>query len=101
MLNYNKIFFNETDEGDPIQYFFGYDITESELDRFLAYYIEEDNFASDTEVVLQELCLTEFSDDDYKLEAIFNLNDNTQSWITLYDKVNKNSVRELLERVTN
>lgn len=86
MIDYTKIRFDEIDKEEPTQVFYYYDLTEQELDNFIAYYIPEDYLPSDVTVTDIELCLTIFVKRDYKLEAICNTGDN-KIWVELWYQV--------------
>lgn len=66
------------------------------MDRFLAYYIPEDEIPADIEVTLEKLCLSQYSEDDFKLEAIFQGNNGKQYWITLIPHIRKLDVQVIL-----
>ena len=88
MFDYSKISFNECDKDEiPVQFFFSYDMSIDDLDTFRAYYIDEEDIPDDKEIIKIELCLTMFSENDFKLEAVCNLDDGSQEWVELWDKV--------------
>lgn len=100
MLDYSRTYFNEKDADElPIQYFFLYELEKGELDKLLAYYVAEEEIPSDVEVTLQELCLSQYSDNDFKLEVIFNGDDNNQYWVELLASVTRSEIQPLLDKV--
>lgn len=86
MIDYSKVYFNEMDDTViPVQYFFGYDLTEQELAAFITYYIPE--MPDDKETDTAELCVSRYSHNDWKVEFISHNTDGTTDWFELLPNV--------------
>ena len=84
MLDYTKITFNEIDDTDkPLQVFYNYDLTQTEIEELVEEYATEDEVPEDTHLCSIELMLSIYSRNDFKLEAVCNSDDGEQYWIEL------------------
>jgi len=78
MFDYKRAIFNKREvKCDTVKYYFSYDLEESDLDHFLAYYVEDDKIPDDVEVTLQGLCLSTIgrvqnTTNDSKLDSVVN-----------------------------
>ena len=84
MLDYTKITFNELDDTDkPLQAFYNYDLKESEIDDFLEEYATIEEVPEGVSIQKVELCLTIYTQHDFKLEACCTDTNNEQYWVEL------------------
>lgn len=84
MLNYEKITFNEIDDTDkPLQVFYNYDVSQEEINEWLANEVACAEIPEEITIVAIELCLTIFSRHDFKLEAVCTSDWGSQYWIEL------------------
>ena len=83
MLDFTKIAFNEVDNENPLQVFYGYDLTQSEIDKFLEEYATCEEVPEGVSIQNIELCLTIYSQHDFKLEACCTSADNEQYWVEI------------------
>lgn len=85
MIDYSKVFFNELDDSEyPLQAFFDYDMTQPQIDEWIA--SEDFKELSGLSVGNVELALTIFGRHDFKLEAVCTSSDNKQHWVELNDQ---------------
>ena len=84
MLDYRKITFNEIDDTDkPLQVFYNYDLSQKEINEWLANEVTCEEIPEEITIVGTELCLTIFSRHDFKLEAVCTSDGGSQYWIEL------------------
>lgn len=84
MLDYTKITFNELDDTDkPLQAFYNYDLKESEIENFLEEYTTIEEVPEGVSVQKVELCLTIYTQQDFKLEACCTDINNEQYWVEI------------------
>ena len=87
MLDYAKITFNEIDDTDkPLQVFYNYDLTQTEIEELIEEYATEDEVPKEVSIVGIELCLTIFARHDFKLEAICTSDAGEQFWVELHNQ---------------
>lgn len=86
MLDYTKITFNEIDDTDkPLQVFYNYDATQTEIEKLVEEYATEDEVPRGMYLYGIELCLTIYSARDFKLEGVVTNDNNEQFWFE-FDK---------------
>ena len=84
MLDYSKITFNEIDDTDrPLEVFYNYDLTQTEIEKLVRKYATEDDVPKGVRLCNIELMLSIYSKNDFKLEAVGNDDDGEQYWIEL------------------
>lgn len=84
MLDYTKITFNEIDDTDkPLQVFYNYDVTQTEIEELVEEYADEDEVPRGMYLYGIELCLTIYSARDFKLEGVVTNDNNEQFWFEL------------------
>lgn len=84
MLDYTKITFNEIDNtGNPVQVFYNYEATQTEIEKLVEEYAEEDEVPRGVCLCRIELVLTIYSKNDYKLEAVCSNDSAEQFWFEL------------------
>ena len=83
MLDFTKITFNEIDNEKPVQVFYGYDLTQSGIDKFLEEYATCEEVPEGVSIQNVELCLTIYSQHEFKLEACCTDADNEQYWVVI------------------
>lgn len=84
MLDYTKITFNEIDDTDkPLQVFYNYDLTQTEIRELVEEYAAEDEVPRGMYLCSIELCLSIYSRNDFKLEAVCNNDNAEQFWFEL------------------
>ena len=84
MLDYTKITFNEIDDTDkPLQVFYNYDATQTEIEKLVEEYATEDEVPRGMYLHGIELCLTIYSARDFKLEGVVTNDNNEQFWFEL------------------
>ena len=90
MLDYTKITFNEIDDTDkPMQVFYNYDATQTEIEELVDEYASEDEVPRGMCLCSIELCLSVYSRNDFKLEAVCS-NDNAEQFWFEFDKQFRN-----------
>ena len=91
MLDYTKITFNEIDDTNkPLQVFYNYDATQTEIEKLVEEYATEDEVPRGMYLHGIELCLTIYSARDFKLEGVVTNDNNEQFWFEL-DKQFRNA----------
>lgn len=84
MLDFTKITFNEIDNTDkPLQVFYNYDVTQTEIEQLIEEYATEDEVPRGMYLCGIELCLSIYSSHDFKLEAVCTNDNNEQFWFEL------------------
>lgn len=84
MLDFTKISFNEIDDTDkPLQVFYNYDATQTEIENLVEEYATEDEVPRGMYLCGIELCLSIYSSSDFKLEAVCTNDNNEQFWFEL------------------
>lgn len=84
MLDFTKITFNELDNTDkPLQVFYNYDLKENDINDFLEEYATIEEVSEGVSIQKIELCLTVYSQHDFKLEACCTDTNNEQYWVEL------------------
>lgn len=84
MLDFTKISFNEIDDTDkPLQVFFNYDLSETEIYDLVDEYATEDEVPKGMILCSIELLLSIYSRNDFKLEAVVNNDNGEQFWFEL------------------
>ena len=83
MLDFTKIKFNELDNDNPLQAFYEYDLTQSEINQFMKEYATCDEVPEGVSIQKIELCLTIYSHHDFKLEACCTDAVNEQYWVMI------------------
>lgn len=83
MLDFTKIVFNEIDNEKPLQIFYEYNLSQSEIGNFLEEYTTVDEVPEGISVKNIELCMTVYSSHDFKLEAFCTGTNNEQYWVEL------------------
>lgn len=86
MLDFTKITFTEIDKEEPLQAFYGYDLTQSEIDKFLKEYTTCEEVPEGVSIQNVELCLTIYSQYEFKLEACCTDADNEQYWVAISEQ---------------
>lgn len=87
MLDYSRITFNEIDDTDkPLQVFYNYDLSQEEIDEWLANGFTCKEIPKGITIVGIELCLTIFSRHDFKLEMVCTSDGENKYWIELEDQ---------------
>ena len=82
-IDYNKVSFNELDMEYPLQAFFNYEISQNEIDEWLANEVSCEEIPEKITIVGMELCLTIFGRHDFKLEAVCTSDGGSQFWVEL------------------
>ena len=100
MLDYTKITFNEIDDTDkPLQVFYNYDATQTEIEKLVEEYATEDEVPRGMYLYGIELCLIIYSARDFKLEGVVTNDNNEQFWFEL-DKQFRNA-DEFIQLIPN
>ena len=91
MLDYTKITFNEIDDTEkPLQVFYNYDATQTEIEELVEEYADEDEVPRGMYLCGIELVLTIYSRNDFKLEGVVSNDNAEQFWFEL-DKQFRNA----------
>lgn len=69
-IDYTKVTFNKLNNEYPLQVFFSYQISQNEINEWLANEVTCEEIPEEISIVEIELCLTIFGRHDFKLEAI-------------------------------
>ena len=85
-IDYSKVSFNELDMEYPLQAFFNYEISQNEIDEWLANEVSCEEIPEEISIVGIELCLTIFAKNDFKLEAVCTSNGGNQFWVELHNQ---------------
>lgn len=87
MLDYTKLSFNEIDNDDiPVQVFYGYSLNKDQINTFLAEYATCEEVPEGVSVQAIEICLSVYTQGDYKLEACCTDTDIEQYWVTIAEQ---------------
>lgn len=71
ILDYRRLSFNKLNKDYyPLQAFFNYEISQEEIDEWLANDVGYDQISGEINIISVELVLTIFSSHDFKLEAV-------------------------------
>lgn len=82
MLDFSKITFNEVDDSErPLQIFYNYDLSQNGIEEFIERYATEDDIPKEASICNVELCLTIYSESDFKLEGCCTDTENDQYWV--------------------
>jgi len=98
MLDFEKISFNEMDDSDtPIQFFFLYDFLDNGERKLMHDFVDTWGIDEKKGISSIELCLTMFSKDDWKLEAVV-AHEYGKEWYEMGDSSNATSFLEIIHK---